>query len=95
MTISDIAAGTGVAAALAGGVGAAVRHVLRSFHAEHVQPALTDISHAIKANTLATSALTERMGQSDETCTAMGKILADHETRITVIEAKPPRRRSA
>ena len=98
--LAEVSTIVGTIAVIAGGITWSVRHVLRTFHAEHIGPVFSDISHAIKENTTATSNLTDRMEQSDEaqkecqtenrkTFERMGEILADHETRITVIEAAP------
>ena len=110
--LAEVSTIVGTVAVIAGGITWGVRHVLRSFHAEHVKPVFSDISHAIKENTTATSNLTDRMEKSDEaqkecqtenrkTFERMGNILADHETRIQIVEvavpkpAKAPRRRAS
>ena len=110
--LAEVSTIVGTVAVIAGGITWGVRHVLKGFHAEHVGPAISDISHAIKENTTATSNLTDRMEKSDEaqekcqtenrkTFDRLGTIIADHETRIQIVEvglpkpAKAPRRRAS
>ena len=99
--LSEVSAIVGTLAVVSGGVTWSVRRVLKGFHAEHIGPAISELSHTIKAATTATSNLTDRMEKSDEaskehqtenrkTFDRLGVIISDHETRISVIEAAKP-----
>lgn len=75
-------------------LGSGLRSLLRAFHAEHIAPSIIGVSHAIADNTKATSALTEALAKTNESQVRgferLGDIIADHETRISVLE-QPPR----
>ena len=84
---------TGVAGALGTLIallGRGLRSLLRSFHAEHIAPSIISVSHAIADNTKATSALTDALAKTNDAQARgferLGDIIADHETRITVLE---------
>jgi hypothetical protein len=74
--------------------GQGLNRLLKSFHAEHIAPSIIGVSHAIAANTTATTALTEALAKTNESQVRgferLGDIIADHETRISVLE-QPPR----
>lgn len=80
-------------------VGKGLRGLLTAFHNEHVQPALTTVVHAIQTNTDETRALTSALAKTNEAqergFERMGDIIADHETRITILEQPTPRPKSA
>lgn len=86
---------------LIGLLGKGLKSVLQAFHAEHIAPTLSNVTHAIANNTEATAALTSALARTNEAQTRgferLGDIIADHETRLTVLEipqAKPrPARR--
>jgi hypothetical protein len=75
--------------------GRGLRSLLRSFHAEHIAPSIINVSHAIADNTKATSALTDALARTNEAqergFNRLGDIIADHETRITVLELPQPK----
>jgi hypothetical protein len=75
-------------------VGKGLRGLLTAFHNEHVAPALTTVVHAIQTNTDETRALTSALARTNDAqergFNRLGDIIADHETRITVLE-QPPR----
>lgn len=75
------------------GVAKVGEYVLHAFHNEHVFPAITKIAGAIEQNTAATdkvaTALTKAEVDSHATFDRMGKILEDHEDRITALEPSP------
>jgi len=72
-------------------------YVMESFHAEHVQPAVKDLSHAIARSTEATTGLTAALARTDATqrdaqtanasaFTGIKEWLSDHEHRIGTSE---------
>ncbi len=80
-------------------------YVLRGFHNEHVRPSILSISATISENTHAITALTTALARTDalqreehaqtrETFDRMGRIIEDHETRITVLEQTPGKPRA-
>lgn len=74
--------------------GKGLKALLRSFHNEHVTPSITAVTTAIAHNTEATASLTASLTKSqaaqDRGFERLGDIIADHETRISVLE-QPPR----
>ncbi len=83
--------GTGAAAAsIIVVLGKGLRRLLVAFHHEHVAPSIADVTAAIAHNTTATASLTAALAKSNESqergFARMGDIIADHETRITVLE---------
>lgn len=90
MTIPEIAGvlvGIGTLLALAG---KGLRALLRSFHNEHVAPSIASVTTAIAHNTEAAASLTHALAKSNEAqqrgFERLGDIIADHATRITVLE---------
>ena len=75
-------------------MGKGLKSLLRSFHNEHVAPSIASVTTAIAHNTEATASLTASLTKSqaaqDRGFERLGDIIADHETRLTVLE-QPPR----
>lgn len=75
---------------LIGLLGKGLKSVLQAFHAEHIAPALSNVTHAIANNTEATAALTTALAKTNDAQARgferLGDIIADHETRLTVLE---------
>ena len=98
MTAAEIIGALVGIAALFGFCIKAAQYVLRSFHDAHVAPTIAQVTGAISHNTEATSALTSALAKTNEAQAKgferMGDIIADHETRITVLE-QPTRGPSA
>ena len=88
--IGTAATGLGIVVVL----GKGLRRLLTAFHNEHVAPSIASVTTAIAHNTEATASLTSALAKSNEAqergFERMGDIIADHETRITVLE-QPPR----
>ena len=107
MTVTVLVQWIGAAIAvgtLIGLLGRGLKSVLQAFHAEHIAPTLQNVTHAIANNTDATAALTSALAKTNEAQTRgferLGDIIADHETRISVLEipmgkAPAKRRRKA
>jgi hypothetical protein len=95
MTPAEWIGGAGALGALIALAGRGLRSLLRSFHAEHIAPSIYSVSHAIADNTRATSALTDALARTNEAqergFNRLGDIIADHETRITVLELPQPK----
>ena len=94
MTPAEWIGGAGALGTLIALLGRGLHRLLRSFHAEHIAPSIISVSHAIADNTKATSALTDALAKTNESQVRgferLGDIIADHETRLTVLE-QPPR----
>jgi hypothetical protein len=84
---------------LIGLLGRGLKSVLQAFHAEHIAPTLANVTHALATNTEATAALTSALARTNEAqdrgFQRLGDIIADHETRITVLEIPQPKPRTA
>ena len=93
MTPAEWIGGAGALGTLIALAGRGLRGLLRSFHAEHIAPSIISVSHAIADNTRATSALTDALAKTNDAqergFNRLGDIIADHETRITVLELPP------
>jgi CHAD domain-containing protein len=70
--------------------GKGLKALLRSFHNEHVAPSIASFTTAVAHNTEAiaslTASLTKSQAAQDRGFERLGDIIADHETRITVLE---------
>ena len=75
-------------------MGKGLRALLTAFHNEHVAPSIGMLTTAIAHNTEATASQTAALAKSNEAqergFERLGDIIADHETRITILE-QPPR----
>jgi hypothetical protein len=84
--VGIVAAGVGIVVVL----GKGLQKVLAAFHHEHVAPSIASVTAAIAHNTEATASLTSSLTKSqaaqERGFERLGDIIADHETRITVLE---------
>jgi hypothetical protein len=94
MSLTELAGLTATTLGIMALSGRGLRSLLRAFHHEHVAPSLAQVTAAIAHNTEATATLTTALAKSNEAqergFNRLGDIIADHETRITVLE-QPPR----
>lgn len=81
-----VATGLGIIVVL----GKGLQKVLEAFHNEHVAPAIASLTNVIAHNTEVTSTQTAALAKSnaaqEKGFERLGDIIADHETRITVLE---------
>jgi hypothetical protein len=87
--VGAVATGLGILALL----GKGLQSLLTAFHNEHVAPSIQSVTTAIAHNTEATATLTSALAKSNDAqergFERMGDIIADHETRLTVLETPP------
>jgi len=88
MTLPELIGGAVALGTLIGLVGQGLNRLLKSFHAEHIAPSIIGVSHAISANTTATTALTDALAKTNESqirgFERLGDIIADHEKQLGI-----------
>ena len=94
MTTGEIIASAGLGLTMLAVLGRGLKAMLAAFHQKHVAPSIASVTTAIAHNTEATTSLTSALAKSNAAqergFERLGDIIADHETRLTVLE-QPPR----